>query len=270
MVGENLSKEDKEFMEKNKLADKFTQERTQRCIDLMRPEVKALVNLSLDEKIKKSQEIIKEALAKYKNVGIGFSGGSDSEVVLHLTKQFYHDIPILFSDTRYEFPEVLDFIQRIRIEWNFENFTVMRAEKDMVDEFTKKYGKGTAEFTVAFNDYHKIAPLMKGIKLHKFDAFIAGIRGVEHEERAKDSIFSQRHNPDHIRVHPLLFWMKQDILDYMKKFNLPVNPMYAKGYTSLGSTLDTTMNKDPNAHERAGRGIVRETVMKKLRELGYA
>jgi phosphoadenosine phosphosulfate reductase len=269
MVGEDLSKEDKEFMEKNKLADKFTQERTQRCIDLMRPEVKALVNLSLNEKIKKSQEIIKEAMTKYKKVGIGFSGGSDSEVVLHLTRPFMHDIPIIFVDTRYEFPEVLQFIEDIRISWNFENFNVVRAEKDMVEEFTSKYGRKTPEFTVAFNDYHKIAPLMRAIGYHKLDAFIAGIRGVEHEERAKESIFSQRHNPEHIRVHPLLFWLKPDILEYMKRYKLPVNPMYTKGYTSLGSTLDTTPNKDPNAHERAGRGIVRETVMKRLRELGY-
>jgi phosphoadenylyl-sulfate reductase (thioredoxin) len=269
MVGEDLSKEDKEFMEKNKLADKFTRDRTQRCIELMRPEIRALVNLSLDKKIEKSKEIIKEAFSKYKKVGIGFSGGSDSEVVLHLTLPFMHNIPIIFVDTRYEFPEVLQFIEEIRISWNFENFSIFRPEKDMVAEFTAKYGLRTPAFTVAFNDYHKIAPLMRAIEYHKLDAFIAGIRGVEHEERAKESIFSQRHNPEHTRVHPLLFWQKPDILEYMKRYNLPINPMYAKGYTSLGSTLDTTPNRDPNAHERAGRGIVRETVMKKLRELGY-
>ena len=70
-------------------------------------------------------------------------------------------------------------------------------------------------------------------------------------------------------MHPILFWTREEVLEYFKRYKLKANPLYAKGYTSLGSTLDTTPNTDPNAHERAGRGIVRETVMKKLRELGY-
>ena len=132
MVGENLSKEDKEFMEKNKLADKFTQERTQRCIDLMRPEIRAMINWPLEKKIKKSQEIIRQAFKKYKNVGVGFSGGADSEVLLHMILKIKHDIPILFVDTGYEFPETPGFIEKLRTAWNFETFTTVRAGKDRV------------------------------------------------------------------------------------------------------------------------------------------
>jgi len=264
-----MDKDSKESMDTSNLGDRFTAKRTDRCIELMKPEVRALIDLPLEKKIKKSQEIIKEAFAKYKRVGIGFSGGSDSEVILHLTLPFKHDIPIIFVDTRYEFPETLQFIQELRESWNFENFNMVRAEKDRKDEFASQYGYQTPKFTIQFNDYHKIEPMMRAIAYHKLDAFIAGIRGVEHEERAQETLFSQRHNPDHVRVHPLLFWQKADILAYMKKHNLKTNPMYLKGYTSLGSTIDTTPNTDPNAHERAGRGIVRETVMKKLRELGY-
>ena len=72
-----------------------------------------------------------------------------------------------------------------------------------------------------------------------------------------------------MRVHPLLFWRQSDILDYVKKFNIECNPLYAKGYTSLGCTIFSEKNTDPNAHERAGRGVVREEVMAKLRALGY-
>ena len=110
---------------------------------------------------------------------------------------------------------------------------------------------------------------MNGIKNLHLDAFIAGIRGVEHEERAKETIFSPRENPQHMRVHPMLFWTRLDVKEYLKKNKLPYNPLYDKGYTSLGSTLDTTPNKDSNMHERAGRGISRERMMKTLRALGY-
>ena len=110
---------------------------------------------------------------------------------------------------------------------------------------------------------------MKAIGNFGFDAFFVGLRGVEHEERAKETFFSPRKNPDHIRVHPLLFWRKDDILDYVKKNNVECNPLYKLGYTSLGCQMCTDKNLDPNAHERAGRGRAREEIMKKLRDLGY-
>jgi phosphoadenosine phosphosulfate reductase len=250
-------------------AEEFGSDRTDRCIALMRPEVRALLDLPLERKIKKTEEIIRQAIKKYKRIGIGFSGGADSEVMLHITLKIKHDIPILFVDTRYEFPETFVFVEKLRKAWDFESLTTVRAGKDMVAEFTRRYGYGTPQFTVAFNKYHKIDPLMRGIKTLNMDAFLGGIRAVEHEERAKESIFSPRSNPKHIRVHPLLFWTRKDIQEYLKRNKLEYNPLYDKGYTSLGSTLDTTPNKDPGMHERAGRGVARERVMKKLRALGY-
>lgn len=250
-------------------ASEFGTDRTQRCIDLMKPEIRVLLTLSLDKKIKKTKEIISEALKKYKSVGVGFSGGGDSEVLLHIGLKLNPDMPVLFVDTRYEFPETIPFVEKIRNEWNIGSLTVVRATSDIAKKLMIQHGKGTPEFTLEFNNHHKIQPLLNGIKNLHLDAFISGIRGVEHEERAKETIFSPRKNPKHIRVHPMLFWTQLDVREYLKSNGLPHNPLYDKGYTSLGSTLDTTPNKDPNMHERAGRGVARERIMKTLRALGY-
>jgi phosphoadenosine phosphosulfate reductase len=250
-------------------ADEFGTDRTQRCVELMSPEVRALYKLPFEEKVKKSHEIIREALTRYRNLGIGFSGGADSQVMLHMALQEKPDIPILFVDTRYEFPETLKFIEELRQEWNFTSLTTVRAKEDRAEEFKAKYGFGTPEFTLEFNKYHKIEPLIQGIKNLNLDAILAGIRGVEHEERAKESIYSARHNPVHIRVHPVLFWSRDDMLEYIKRNKIRYNPLYDKGYTSLGSTLDTTRNDTNSMHERAGRGVERERIMKRLRDLGY-
>jgi phosphoadenosine phosphosulfate reductase len=271
-----LDKEDQEYMDRNDLADKFSSKRTDRCLELMKPEIRTLVDLPLEQKIEKSKEIIREAIGKYKNVGLGFSGGTDSLVLLHLALQIKHDIPVVFVDTIREFPENYQFVEETREKWGIENFTMVRTDKDRCDEYSAKLGYKTPEFMIEYCNDHKIAPMMKAIGHFGFDAFLVGLRGVEHEERAQEIIFSPRHNPEHTRVHPLLFWRREDILGfpdgsagYVKKNGLTVNPLYAKGYTSLGCTVCSAINVDPNAHERAGRGIVRESVMKRLRELGY-
>ncbi|MGD0728659.1 MAG: phosphoadenosine phosphosulfate reductase family protein [Candidatus Micrarchaeaceae archaeon] len=251
--------------------DEFGSDRTQRCIDLMKPEIRALLNSSLDEKIKKTDEIIRETFKKYKNAGVGFSGGSDSLCMLHQVLKVKHDVPILMVDTCYEFEETAEFVNRIREDWGITSLTIVRTYPDRMEEFKSKFGFGTTEFTLAFNKANKIEPLLSGIKLLNMDAFMGGIRGVEHEERAKESIFSPRPNlnPPHMRVHPILFWKREDVKEYLKINNLPHHPIYDKGYTSLGSTLDTTPNKSPEMHERAGRGVARERAMQRLRELGY-
>ena len=259
---------DKEFMEKSDKS-RFTSDRTQRCIELMRPEIRKLTDLPLDKKIERSQEIIKEAVERYKNIGMGFSGGTDSLVLMHLILPLKKDMPCIFVDTQHEFPETYDFVNKVILEWDVKDYQKVRAPRVRTEEFKEKFGWKTPEFTVAYDGYHKIAPMMKTILERGFDAFIVGLRGVEHEERAQEVFFSPRQNPSHMRVHPLLFWKSEDIKEYVKRFGLEVNPVYAKGYTSLGCTIFTEKNTDPNAHERAGRGIVREVVMKKLRDLGY-
>lgn len=248
----------------------FTEERTKNCENLMNDEARALLDLSLDQKVTKSKEIIKEALQKYSKVGLGFSGGTDSLVLLHLAKPLLpENTPIIFVDTQHEFPETHEFINRMVKEWDIKNFHTAKADEDKLEKLIDRFGLKTPDFTTICCGYHKIAPMMKAIGDFGFDAFFVGLRGVEHEERAKEVFFSPRKNPDHIRVHPLLFWRKKDVLEYVKQNNIECNPLYEMGYTSLGCTVCTEKNLDPNAHERAGRGVVREEIMKKLRDLGY-
>ncbi len=253
----------------NPIGERFLKEnRTRTCEELMRPEVRKLLDLPLHKKIRVSQEIVKKAIEKYPKIGLGFSGGTDSLVLLHLALPVIPaDMPIIFVNTGHQFPETYAFIDKVIKEWKIRNYHEVRAKEDKFEEMKNKYGLKTPEFTEICCGYHKIAPLKNAIDGLNLNAFIAGIRGVEHEERAKESIFSPREG--HYRVHPLLFWKPEDAMDYVKMFDIECNPLYAQGYTSLGCVECTEKNPDPNAHERAGRGIVREEIMQRLRDLGY-
>jgi phosphoadenosine phosphosulfate reductase len=265
MVGENEARN----AEGEIIEERFTKEnRTRKCEELMRPEVRELFNLPLHKKIRKTQEIIRDTIERYPNSGLGFSGGTDSLVLLHVALPIIpKDYPIIFVNTFHQFPETYKYIDRIIKSYGLTNYIEVTAEENKLEAMRERFGWKTPEFTEVCCGYHKIAPLKKAIEDLKLSAFVAGIRGVEHEERAKESVISPRDT--HFRVHPLLFWTQDDVLNYVKEFDLETNPLYKEGYTSLGCIHCTEKNPDPNAHERAGRGIVRETIMERLRELGY-
>jgi len=253
-------------MEEMDTGKRFTQARTKACEDLMRPEIRPLLNLPLNEKIKISQAIIEDALTKHPKIGLGFSGGTDSLILLPLVLPLKPDIPVIFVNTQHEFPETYKFIEEVKKRYNL-NFYEVKANENKFEQFKENFGLKTPEFTTACCKYHKIDPMMRAIRDFEFTAFIVGLRGVEHEERAKETFFSPRET--HMRIHPLLFWRKNDVMEFVKRENLICNPIYSQGYTSLGCIPCTEKNIDPNMHERAGRGVVRETIMERLRELGY-
>lgn len=244
----------------------FTKKRIKTCEGLMRPEIRPLLDIFLDEKIAKSLEIIKAALKIYPKIGVGFSGGTDSVVLLHLILKIQPSIPVIFVDTQHEFQKTYKYIENFKNKYRL-NYYRVKADQNKFEEFKKKFGLKTPMFTEVCCNYHKIEPMMKAINDFGFDAFFVGLRGVEHEERAKETLFSPRET--HIRVHPLLFWRKEDILEYVKRNRIECNPIYDEGYTSLGCIPCTEKNINPDAHERAGRGVVREEIMERLRELGY-
>lgn len=91
-------------------------------------ELRILQGLSLDLKIRRTKQRIREWVNEYGQEGVyvSFSGGKDSTVLLHLVRELYPNIPAVFVDTGLEFPEIREFVKKIdnvvwlRPEMNFK------------------------------------------------------------------------------------------------------------------------------------------------------
>ena len=183
----------------------------------------------LQPRINESEKIIKEAIERFgDNLAVGFSGGTDSLVVLNLVLPFKWDVKCIFVDTNYQFPETYEYINKLEKDWNL-NLIRVKAEPKY-DAMVEKYGNETSEFYLECCRHHKIGPMMRGIKEQGLEAFMVGIRGCEHETRAAEPIFSFKSKEefpemgyDHWRVHPIKNWSMQDVLDYSILYNLPLN-----------------------------------------------
>lgn len=82
---------------------------------ISREQKEAFLKMSLDEKIKRTKELILEWYLQYEGkVYIAFSGGKDSTVLLHIARSIKTcaDIPAVFSDTGLEYPEIREFVKK--------------------------------------------------------------------------------------------------------------------------------------------------------------
>ena len=120
----------------------------------------------------------------------------------------------------------------------------------------------------------KTYALKNYLKKNKNDAVFVGIRWSECGIRGKEKFYSWREDPPHYRVHPLLNWSEKMVWDYIKKNNIPYNPLYDKEdhnglvYRSIGCYPCTKPTRK-EGEERAGRNQEKEEIMEHLRALGY-
>lgn len=115
------------------------------------------------------------------------------------------------------------------------------------------------------------------LEKHGIQAVYTGIRWDEQDARVRETYFSPRETPPHTRIHPILHFTERNVWDTTLTYGLPINPLYAQGYRSLG-TKDTTFKTSDlpaweqdleNTPERAGRRRDKEHLMARLRDLGY-
>lgn len=200
-------------------------------------------------------------------IGVAFTGGKDSTVMLDLVrKAFGGNIPPAFKivnvDTTADFPEIYEFIGRLSREWNFD--LNVFSNKEAVDKKEVKIASDKEKCCLLL----KTVPLKKAITDLNLKALMTAIRKDEQEQRKKESYFSERNDPNHFRVHPLLHFTEKDIWDYIKFYDIPYCSLYEQGYRSLGC-VPCTVKARPDEPERAGRSQEKEKIMGKLRDLGY-
>lgn len=74
--------------------------------------------LPLDAKVNMSQIRIREWYNHYDgDVCVAFSGGKDSTVLAHIVHDLYPKVPLIFSNTGLEYPEIQNFARKMGAEF---------------------------------------------------------------------------------------------------------------------------------------------------------
>ncbi len=194
-----------------------------------------------------SIHIFREVAAEFERPVLLFSGGKDSLVLLRLAEKAFRPgrfpFPIMHVDTGHNFPEVIEFRDRL-IEQIGERLIVASVQESInkgrvVEETGPRASRNRLQTTT----------LLDAIAEHGFDAAFGGARRDEERARAKERVFSfrddfgqwepKRQRPEvwalyngrirkgeHVRVFPLSNWTELDVWQYIAEEKLEVPSIY--------------------------------------------
>jgi phosphoadenosine phosphosulfate reductase len=165
-------------------------------------------------------------------------------VLVHMLREIRPDIPVLFLDTVHHFAQTYAYRDEIVERWRLNLVTLRAAEPE----------PGLWErSTQACCARHKVEPLFSA--LESYDVWFTALRREQSPSRAnlaEVEPFSLPGGKVLRKISPLAAWTTKDVWQYAKANDVPLLPLYALGYTSIGCEPCTTLPLDPS-NPRSGR-----------------
>ncbi|MET0635913.1 MAG: phosphoadenylyl-sulfate reductase [Chitinophagaceae bacterium] len=96
----------------------------------------------------------------------------------------------------------------------------------------------------------KVKPLERALEGAR--VWITGLRAEQSLNRSGMRMIEWSEEKQLYKFNPLIHWSLDDVLDYLKEFNVPYNPLHDKGYISIGCA-PCTRAIGPGEDARAGR-----------------
>ena len=205
----------------------------------------------LEQNIQEARQLISGELAKNGAACITSSFQAECVVLVHLLKEQRPDIPVLFLETGYHFPETLAYRDQISKDWNL-NLVNLEAKQSVKDQ-EAQFGILNQTEPSKCCGLRKVEPLFAG--LANYDIWFTALRREQSPTRAHlkpVEPFKLAAGKSLEKVSPLAMWTNRDVWQYLSRYNIPALSLYDQGYTSIGCQPCTALPFDPD-NPRSGR-----------------
>jgi phosphoadenosine phosphosulfate reductase len=208
-------------------------------------DIRRLVDsLNFAQKVDRSLGLIRDAYLEYGDrLVVANSLGKDSCAVWHLAKQVSPAIKGFVVTTRFKPRETVEFMKGF-----VKRYPETRVFKN--DEPIPDHLYATEPDRCC--DLLKVQPTRRAIEEMNVACWVTGLRCTEGRTRTDYQEVEER-DEGLIKLNPILLWYEREVWQYLALYEVPVNPLYKKGYRSLGCEPCTKIA--PGHDERAGRWI---------------
>jgi len=218
---------------------------TNTIADVASVDVKELVEkLNFAEKVERSLGLIERAYQQYgERLVVANSLGKDSSVVWHLAKRVSADIRGFIVTTRFKPVETKQFMAEEVAR--HPELRVFSNDEEIPDKLYATDPDRCCEIL-------KVKPTRQAVREMNVACWVTGLRCTEGRTRTDFKEVEQR-DEGLLKLNPILLWYEREVWQYLALHKVDVNPLYGKGYRSLGCWPCTKIAQ--GADERAGRWI---------------
>lgn len=162
------------------------------------------------------------------------SFGIQSAVLLHLATRIQPDLPVILADTGYLFDETYRFVDDLvkKLDLNLHVVSSAWTPARLEACYGKLWEQGVEGIDL-YNRIMKVEPIEKALDTLSTGTWFAGLRREQSSSREKKTVVEQR-SDGRYKVYPLIDWSNRDVHRYLVKHDLPYNPLWEKGYVTVG------------------------------------
>ena len=198
--------------------------------------------LNFREKVERSLQLLGEAFEKFgTQMIVAHSLGKDSCVVWDLAKRVDPRIPGFIITTRFKPEETVAFMHETVAR--YPELRVFRNDVAVPDRLYETDPQACC-------DILKVEPIRRAIEDMQARCWVTGLRCTEGRTRTDFQEIEER-DRGLLKLNPILIWHEREIWQYLALRGIPANPLYDRGYRSLGCAPCTAIVAGPE--ERAGR-----------------
>lgn len=186
------------------------------------------------------------------------SFGIQAAILLHLVTRQRPDIPVVFIDTGYLFPETYSFVDQLtaRLKLNLKVYRSSRSPAWQESRHGQRWQLGIAGIE-AYNRENKVEPMEHALRELGVGSWFAGLRRSQSSSRSNVPFLKAQ--GERWKVHPIADWSDRDVYRYLRDYDLPYHPLWERGYISVGDVHTTKpIHAVNSAEETRFFGLKRE------------
>ena len=197
-------------------------------------------------------EILAWAIERYgRGFAIATSFQKEGMVILDMAWRIRPDVRVFTLDTGRLPEETHVAMEAVRERYGIQ-VEVVLPDAAEVEAMVAAHGSNLFYRDPALRsmccDVRKVRPLAR--KLRTLDAWAAGLRREQSASRSGVVKVEAAGSP--VKICPLADWTAAQVDDYIREHGVPLHPLYARGYRSIGCA-PCTRAIEPGEDERAGR-----------------
>ena len=196
-------------------------------------------------------EIVAAVATRLPRLALATSLGPEDAVLLHLVATENLPVDVFTLDTGFLFAQSYALWTRLEARYGL---TIRAVKGDAPATLTPGEPPPWVRDPDGCCAARKVAPLRA--ELARQQAWITGIRRDQTPDRATARVVEWDARFGLVKVNPLAAWTAGEVWSFLHLHDIPVNPLHAEGYSSIGCapcTSPVRIGEDPRAGRWRGR-----------------